>query len=155
MEPTDLDTAISALIDKITETDLSESTIEELAELHVDLRGMISQNNARQKTADTDIKICTTAIETQVGERLLAFGAKTAVVPSGRFKVTTDPKIVYNSTDAKSLLHWAVENNKEHLLSVSLISSACLAEFEDEAAPVTPPDFIVRVEIEQTKITRT
>ena len=155
MEPTDLDTAISDIIDEITETDLEKSTIEELAELHVDLRGMISKNNARQKTADTAIKICTTAIETQVGERLLAFGARTAVVPSGRFKVTTDPKIVYNSTDAKALLHWAVKNNKEHLLSGSLISSACLAEFEDEAAPVAPPDFIVRVEIEQTKITRT
>ena len=125
MEPTDLDTAISDIIDEITETDLEKSTIEELAELHVDLRGMISKNNARQKTADTAIKICTTAIETQVGERLLAFGARTAVVPSGRFKVTTDPKIVYNSTDAKALLHWAVKNNKEHLLSVSLISSAC------------------------------
>lgn len=154
MEPDDLEARIEEAVNELAELDLSVVTFEELAEKHVNLRAMITENNARQKAADIAIKTCTTAIEENIGLRLTAFGAKSVVVPSGRFVVTNAPKIVYNTTDQISLLHWAVQFHKEHLLSVSLVSSACVNEFENEQAPVTPPEFIVRVELDQTKVTR-
>ena len=151
---TQLEDRIAQAADELAELDLSAVPFEELAEKHIALRALITENNSRQKVADTTIKICTVAIENSIGERLQAFGAKSMVVPSGRFKVSTDPKIVYNTTDSLAMLHWAVKNKKEHLLSVSLVSSACIAEFETSDTPTDCPDFIVRVELDQTKITK-
>jgi hypothetical protein len=151
----DLTAQIETLVEKVLNSELPEMSFEELARTHAELRAMITENNARHKNEDTSIKVCTKAIEGALHERLAVFGAKSVVVPSGAYKVSTEEKIVYNTTDAKSLLHWAVANGKEHLLSVSLVSSSCIKEFETPETPTQTPEFIVRVEIPQTKVTRT
>lgn len=150
-----LEDRVNNRVEEVLNSELSTFSFEELARTHHELRAMITENNNQHKQADTSIKVCTAAIEDVANHRLTSIGVKCVVVPSGTYKVSTEEKIVYNTTDAKSLLHWAVANGKEHLLSVSLVSSSCRAEFETQENPTPTPEFIVRVEIPQTKITRT
>lgn len=152
-ETTLLDSQIESSVVKVLETDLTAASLDDLAKTHVHLRDLMSANNARQKANDLSIKACLRGIEDSLGERLGVMGVKSAVVPSG-FSISNKEKVVYNTTDAKSLLHWAVANGKEHLLSVGLVSSACIAEFDKPETPVSPPEFICRVEIPETKVTR-
>ena len=149
-----LETRINKRIEEVLNLELTDLSFEELARTHNELRAMITENNSQHKQADTSIKVCTTAIEDIATNRLTSIGVKSVVVPSGTYKVSVEEKIVYNTTDAKSLLHWAVANGKEHLLSVSLVSSSCKIEFETQESPTPTPEFIVRVEIPQTKITQ-
>lgn len=156
MEPDELnllDAQIEKNVTKLVDSDLESMSLDDLAKTHVNFRDLMAANNARQKANDLSIKTCLRGIEGAVGERLSEMGVRSAVVPSG-LHISNKDKVVYNTTDAKELLHWAVANGKEHLLSVGLVSSACIAEFDKPENPPELPEFVCRVEIPETKVTR-